>query len=410
MRNNSFSISGNTALKTWLLVASLSVIMAFFPIIGLCVSLMFFRQRFAPWLFIAFAFCFGWVYEPQMDLLNHYEQFRHIAGKSLIDQWTDPWTISLGKEVYPVLFKYLIGLISINPNFFSACACAAYTFFFVFGILKPLRPLYVQKMSVAAWLLFFGVIFTVEYYWFLGFRFWSGVFVFTGFYLRYLNSGKVKYLWLTALSLCFHFSLIALCFLILINHYLRCRLKYYYLILIISFIVRFAKIQLVNIIAKLSIFEGFVKETARDEQIQKSVERLSEEFRESGNQFYILREAILFFGAIAAIYILYRKTGKEFIRQNIKLWGFCILTLALANFGYSSLTFYDRFFKIAVLFFYIFSYMWIMKDQRRLSYHSQMQIILLTVLPISYSIITQIIEQRETLFQLKIWFSSIFLQ
>jgi len=103
--------------------------------------------------------------------------------------------------------------------------------------LKPLQPLYMQKMSIPAWLLFLGVIFTVEYYWFLGFRFWSGAFVFTGFYLRYLNSGAVKYLWLSALCICFHYSLLALCVAAVLNLLLRYRFKVYYLILIVSFIV-----------------------------------------------------------------------------------------------------------------------------------------------------------------------------
>ncbi|MFS2569714.1 hypothetical protein AAH134_04465, partial [Bacteroides thetaiotaomicron] len=49
--------------------------MTFIPFVGLCLSLMFFRQRFAPILFIIFSFYFGWFYEPQMDLLVHYEHF-----------------------------------------------------------------------------------------------------------------------------------------------------------------------------------------------------------------------------------------------------------------------------------------------------------------------------------------------
>lgn len=122
-----------------------------------------------------------------------------------------------------------------------------------------------QKMSIPAWLLFLGVIFTVEYYWFLGFRFWSGAFVFTGFYLRYLNSGAVKYLWLSALCICFHYSLLALCVAAVLNLLLRYRFKVYYLILIVSFIVRFAKIAFVTNIAQFGIFENYVKESVRNQ-------------------------------------------------------------------------------------------------------------------------------------------------
>lgn len=389
------------------LIIILSVIMAFIPFVGLCLSLMFFRQRFAPILFIIFSFYFGWFYEPQMDLLVHYEHFHRIADKSLVEQWMDSGTSKYGKEIYPVLFKYFIGLIADNRNFFSACACVVYTSLFIFGVVKPLQPLYMQKMSIPAWLLFLGVIFTVEYYWFLGFRFWSGAFVFTGFYLRYLNSGAVKYLWLSALCICFHYSLFILFASAIVNNFLRCKLKFYYLIFIISFIVRITNIALIAIAAQFDIFKGYVKDTARDQNIIQSVERLTEEVREHGNQFYLLRETFAVFGVLAVIYMLYKKTGKEFLEQNVKLWGFCILLLSLANFGYASLTFYDRFFKLAVLFLYVFAYMWIMNEQHKLKLNSLSLIAMIATAPVLYFIITPLVEQRQTLFQLKLWFSNL---
>ena len=85
------------------LIVILSVIMTFIPFVGLCLSLMFFRQRFAPILFIIFSFYFGWFYEPQMDLLVHYEHFHRIADKSLVEQWMDSGTSKYGKEIYPVI-------------------------------------------------------------------------------------------------------------------------------------------------------------------------------------------------------------------------------------------------------------------------------------------------------------------
>lgn len=52
-----------------------------------------------------------------MDLLVHYEHFHRIADKSLVEQWMDSGTSKYGKEIYPVLFKYFIGLIADNRNF-----------------------------------------------------------------------------------------------------------------------------------------------------------------------------------------------------------------------------------------------------------------------------------------------------
>ena len=391
------------------LVVVLSVIMTFLPFVGFCLSLMFFRQKFAPWLFILFSFYLGWFYEPQMDLLVHYEHFKHIIGKSLIEQWTDSGTLRVGKELYPVFFKYFIGLITDSQNFFSACACTVYTSLFMFGVIKPLHLLYMQKMSIPAWLLFLGVIFTVEYYWFLGFRFWSGVFVFTGFYFRYLSSGNRKYLWLTALSLCFHYSLLVLCVIAILNHFLRSKLVIYYLILIVSFIVRFSSFSIMRFVGQFRMLDGYVKDNITNENIQKSVEQYATNMRNHGNQFYLLREEFAIFGALIVIYILYKNVGKEFIMQNNKLWGFCILLLSIANFGYSSITFYDRFFKIVLLFLYVFVYIWVMSIQHKLDVNLQLKISMVIILPILYLIITPLVEQRHTLFQLKLWFNSLLL-
>lgn len=411
MLNRLYSPNINTenSAISLVLVVVLSVIMTFLPFVGFCLSLMFFRQKFAPWLFILFSFYLGWFYEPQMDLLVHYEHFKHIIGKSLIEQWTDSGTLRVGKELYPVLFKYFIGLITDSQNFFSACACTVYTSLFMLGVIKPLRPLYMQKMAIPAWLLFLGVIFTVEYYWFLGFRFWSGVFVFTGFYLRYLSSGNSKFLWLTALSLCFHYSLLILFVVAILNHFLRCKLIIYYLILIVSFIVRLSSFSIMRFVGQLRMLDGYVKDNITNESVQKSVEQFAINMRNHGNLFYLLREEFAVFGALIVIYILYKKTGKEFIKQNVKLWGFCILLLSIANFGYSSVTFYDRFFKIALLFLYVFAYIWVMSIQHKLDVNSQLKISMVVILPVLYLIITPLVEQRHTLFQLKLWFSSFLL-
>lgn len=386
----------------------IAVILTISPFIGFILSLMFFRQKSVLPIFILFSFYFGWYYEPQLDLLTHYEHFKQITGKSLIEQWTDATTLKLGKEAYPVLFKYFIGFITDSPNFFSASACAVYTSLFVFGVILPLRPLYIQKMSFPAWLLFLAVIFTVEFYWFLGFRFWSGVFVFMGFYLRYINSGNIKYLLLSSLCICFHYSLLTLFLAALLNQLLQGKPKFYYIILIISFIIRYAKIGLIWIISQFSIFDNFIKDTNRDQRIIESVSVLTEQIREQGNQFYLWRETICIIGALAAIYILYKKTGTGFLHRNIKLWGLFILLLSLANFGFTSLTFYDRFFKIAVLILYVFAYMWIMDVQHQLSPSSQRLIVIVSILPVLYSIATPIVEARNTLFQLQLWFSNLF--
>ena len=84
-----------------------------------------------------------------------------------------------------------------------------------------------------------------------------------------------------------------------------------------------------------------------------------------------------------------------------------IFLLSFANFGYVSLTFYDRFFKLAVLFLYVFTYMWVMDIQSKLSFKSQLLITMVTIIPVLYFIVTPLVEQRHMLFQLNLWFSNL---
>lgn len=67
-----------------------------------------------------------------MDLLVHYEHFHRIADKSLVEQWMDSGTSKYGKEIYPVLFKYFIGLIVDNREFFLClCVCGIYFYLYL---------------------------------------------------------------------------------------------------------------------------------------------------------------------------------------------------------------------------------------------------------------------------------------
>lgn len=141
----------------WVVIGLLSLILAISPIMALVFALLFYRRWWAFLLFIVFAFYFGWFYEPQLDLLNHYEHFKSLIGKSLGEVINDSGTRFAGSEPYPVLFKYMVGQISANPHFFSACACTVYAVIFSYGVLGSIRDLYVQKKTLPAWLLLLGI-------------------------------------------------------------------------------------------------------------------------------------------------------------------------------------------------------------------------------------------------------------
>ena len=55
----------------------------------------------------------------------------------------------------------------------------------------------------------------------------------------------------------------------------------------------------------------------------------------------------------------------------------------------------------------VFTYMWVMDIQSKLSFKSQLLITMVTIIPVLYFIVTPLVEQRHMLFQLNLWFSNL---
>lgn len=170
------------------------------------------------------------------------------------------------------------------------------------------------------------------------FSLWSGAFVFTGFYLRYLNSGAVKYLWLSALCICFHYSLLALCVAAVLNLLLRYRFKVYYLILIVSFIVRFAKIALSLISHNLAYLKTTSKRALGIKISYSLLESMQRKYASMViSSICFVKQLPFSVSWLWSIY--YIKNRERILGAECQILGFCILLLSFANFGYVSLTF-----------------------------------------------------------------------
>lgn len=406
---NYYSALSNTDRTGWLMIGVIGLVLVISPVIGFFLSLICFRQKISLVFFVLFSFYFGWFYEPQMDLLVHYNHFRTLIGKSLLEVWTAPGTKHLGKELYPVLFKYIVGSISTNPHFFSACACMVYASLFVYGVLGSIRDLYIQKMILPAWIFFFAIIFTVEYNWFLGFRFWSGVFVFVAFYIRYTRTGENKYLYLSFLCLCFHFSLLGLCAAAFLNYVLKENFKVRYILVAISWIVRYMQIPIIEYIGKIEGMEGIVKNVARNEAIVRSVAKRIEFIRNTGNYFYLIRNDVLFLSACVTLFFLWKSFGKRCLQYNNFLFGLVLILYALTNMGYVDLIFYDRFYKLTLLLLSIYLFQYIMHIQNEISVKLQFWLVIFPSLSLLYAIATITISQREYLWKIELWFNNLFL-
>lgn len=377
------------------------------PIFSLFVSLLLIRTRFFFPFILFTSFYFGWFYLPQLDLLNHYGHFKSLVGKSLKESWIDSETIHLGKEVYPVLFKFLLAKVSDSPNLFSAMSSVIYTFIFL-KVLFQIKKISTGKISGLGTLLFLGVIFTVEYYWFLGFRYWTGAFVFVFFYLKYLETNKQLYLLLSFSSILFHFAHITLCGILLLNYLLKDRYYIRFIILFFSVFVRFANAPIVHIISKMEFLRPYVKESMLNEKIVESVAERVDYIRTYGNLFYQIRLDILFLTCIV-VFLVFFKKNKKIIHYRSNIFGLVILLLSVANFGFSSLTFYERVFKLSVLIFFIALYLYSTENLLKLSIPQKASLYLLISISIIYAILTSLVEQRDYIFDLDLWLNSFYL-
>lgn len=399
------TFSNYTILQKVVFITILGIILLLNPIIGLFLSILLFRNNISILLFVYCAFCFGWFYEPQMYLLNHYNNFLKVKGVSLFELWTSDITSDSGKEPYPVLFKYSLSKISDSPNLFSALACTFYALSFVFFI-TSFKQYYNNKLNLLQCILMICLCVIVGYYWFLGFRFWTGTFVFAGAYIRYILTSKQKYLYLSALCLMFHFSLIVLVILAMLNNIIKGN-KWKYILVVIGWLARLTNNILIMVIPKLPIIKDYMKKSMVDENITKSVSNLISEYRQTGNVFYMYRNDVIFIFGLIIIYLLWRH-DKRVLLYNNKFWGFIILLYAITMFGYSQLTFYDRFYQLDNILIYSYIFIYVSHithsiNNNLVQYKFDFRFSVIALIPMLYAILTIIISQRDYLLQLKIW-------
>ncbi len=378
------------------------------PLVALIFAVVNFRHRLAPVFFCVFAFYFGWNYSflKDSDLVTHYEHFLKTLDIDLITVWRDPDTAFYGGELFPVLFKYIIGKIDSSLEFFSGSACMSYALCFIIMLLS-IKDLWRKPMNILTALSFLGIVFTVEFYWFQGLRYWLGAFIFFTFYIKYIRSQERKYLLLTGLSLCFHFSYVALIILAIAVEVLGKRFKLVYPLLLVAFLVHFYEIDLLYLIVTNPITSLFVKQTHIDLFTSKNYLDVMQELREyrmTANIFYIHRSDIIFAGVCPIMLFLYRQNRQMFAYKT-KFIRFLFLLFIVTHMGYSSLTFYERTYEVFLLglFIYLFLYLQDYKPWMNKNYYI-LSVIILTI-PILYALFTAVVTTRATLVNPAEWWN-----
>ncbi len=375
------------------------------PLASFIAALRFYKNPISQLFMLLFACYFGLRFYCSDDLIMHYKNMRmYYTGKSLSEILNNPAALMAAKDYYHVFLKYLISRISNSREFFCAVNCFLYSSVFLF-FFNQFRRFYKNFLPVSCGILLLCVVFTVEFAWYQGVRFWIGAFYFAGFYLKYKNTEDIKYLLLSSLCVFFHYTFINLLLILVVNWVLSKFWVWFRVILLgISFIIRSLNIDFMKWIIKNVPELDLGSRTVG--YIHESMQRSIAEYRAHANIFYAYRSDLMLIFALLILMVFVNRRVK-FDPKYLQIFFFAMTIYTFVNFGYAELILYERFFKIGILFLYSFIFITAFQNYDKIKGVSLI-IMILAFVPMFYAMLTPIIEYREYIFESDLWFGNFF--
>lgn len=366
------------------------------PLASLLVCIRFFKSNVSQFFILVFAFYFGYHCGFVWDLMNHYVTLPFFYGRGMSEILSDPRVYVVGNDHYHIFAKYIFTRFSMSRQLFGAYACVIYTFLLLF-FMRQLSEYYHRALSACEVACMLLIAFTVEYYWYQGFRFWPGVFFFLGFYLKYLRTSRIMYLCIASLCFLVHFSLFTLA-VVAWGEFVLCRVRFKYRIVAacLSLVTRVLTFDFATwAYTNISFLTSYGNKTFVASR-QESVYNTTASYREHINQFYNHRDDLIIVFGIIVIWLL-RRYGAKFPRVSITLFGFFLTMFTLANIGYGSISFYMRFLKMSAVILYTGIFVAMSVNYKVLLKHRIMLLIMILI-PLLYALATQFVQQRFWLF------------
>ena len=383
-----------------------SLLMLVSPIASFFVALIFYKKPISQIFMLIFAFYFGMHFYLANDITNHYIRMRmYYSDKSWGQILVNPDAFGNGLDYYHVVMKYLVSRITKSREIFAGINCLIHSAMFLF-FFNQFREYYKKFLPISCGLLLLCVVFTVEFYWYQGIRFWIGVFYFGGCYLKYLNTEKKRYLLLMTVCVFFHYTLVNVLIIFIANWLLSKMWVWFRVILLgISFIYRALSVDFMGWVIKNIPGLDLGKRTVS--YIHEDMLRRIVELREKANLFYSYRsELMIVFGVI--ILMIFWSRRVQFSKKYLQMFFFAMTIYTVVNFAYAELIFFDRFLKIGVLLFYSFLFITACQNYDKIKGVSLI-IMILAFVPMFYAVLTPIIEMRSHLFHNELWFGNFFI-
>lgn len=375
------------------------------PLVCFIVALFYFKKTVSQFFFVAFAFYFGFQLGANLDLRLHWDTYQLFFGRSLGDMYTNPIVLYQGQEPYHILLKWVLSRFGVSERIFSGVVCALYTIF-VITFIRQYKSFYKENVPALNLLVLAVIVVTVEFYWYFGIRFWTSGFVFMIFYSRYIITGKKRFLWLSATATLFHVAMATPVCVAIGIEIIRDNRIVEYVVLAISFVVRFVGFQFDRFMQKNPLVQSFYKDNYQKDFYIEAINKVTQEKYNNANLVYTLRIPLMltfFFFLVAFLWT----RNKHVMKSYPKLFGMVLMMLAVSNFGVSDYVFYERFIKLTALLAYCWLFL-VLLDPANVWLSNHLFIKVILVFVVLMSILIALVQQRMIISDLALWFGNFF--
>ncbi|MEG1861832.1 MAG: hypothetical protein RR206_09115 [Bacteroidaceae bacterium] len=375
------------------------------PILGLLLAILFYKKTTSQAFFVVYAFYFGYMVDAYADLGVHYNNFLQFVNNPIEKAWSLPFTDYLGEDPYHKIVKIVISQFSSSSRFFAGVCCSIYAFI-VICFIKQYDFIFQRKMEKLHFLVFLLLLCVVEYYWYLGLRYWTGVFFFMTFYSKYILTNKKNFLLISCLAVLFHKMHFIIIMMLLLDIILTNRDKLRYVLVFLSFGLR----QMSSFFVQKTYEIGFIQDImgSKFNSYTNAVENIedskTEMLRNEGNIVYQTRSDLLFGFFLFIMFLLWRK-NKQLTTSYHRFYTFILSSFIVVNLGYVNIVLYERIYKFFILC--CFSYLFLLLNEKKNKWiNKNMYVLTITSVITLYMFIIPIVQMRKYLFDISIWFSS----
>ena len=157
----------------------------------------------------------------------------------------------------------------------------------------------------------------------------------------------------------------------------------------------------------IPFFNSIVGESRTSEYTYSSILKHSASYREIANPYYYYRQDVLLISGLLLLMLMWSRKV-VFTKQNLTLLFFFMTLYTIANFGYTDISFYTRFYKASLIFFYAFLFVLSFENYEKIKGISLI-IIIVALVPLLYEIATVVVEQRNNLLNKELFFGNFFI-